>query len=62
MSMYVGVKDEGHPISKLYIGIDNKARIVKKLYIGIDDKARLVYSCDTQIMPLSVGNSVKVKN
>lgn len=48
MSMYVGVKDEGHPISKLYI--------------GIDDKARLVYSCDTQIMPLSVDNTVKVKN
>lgn len=60
MSVYLGIGDAAHTMSKLYVGIDGKARQVRKMYAGVNGQARLAYQSGTPLGGFAVGSTVKI--
>lgn len=60
MSVYLGIGDAAHKMSKLYVGIDGKARQVRKMYAGVNGQARLAYQSGTPLGGFAVGSTVKI--
>ena len=60
MSVYLGIGDAAHTMSKRYVGIDDQARQVWKMYVGVDEQAWLVYQSGSPIGNLAVGKTVKI--
>lgn len=61
MSIYLGVDNTAHQMSKLYVDMGDKIRQVQKMYVGVDGKARLAYQSGELISTKAVGSIVKIK-